>query len=172
LNPEGRVNTIGKLKNRELRIDRLDYANLDVRDALVPIDGSAASFDALALACQLSKANKGTVYAVYVIEVARALPLDAELAPEATEGEEMLQRAEAIAEKLGYKASGEILQARDAGHAIVDEAIERSVDAIIFGVDYTTPLGEFELDPNAVYVVQHAPCRVILWRAASQGGGQ
>jgi nucleotide-binding universal stress UspA family protein len=169
LNPEERVNTIGKLKNRELRTDRLDYANLDVRDALVPIDGSEASFDALALACQLSKTNKGTVYAVYVIEVARALPLDAELAPEATEGEQMLQKAEAIAEKLGYKVSGEILQARDAGHAIVDEAIERSVDAIIFGVDYTTPLGEFELDPNAVYVVQHAPCRVILWRAASQG---
>lgn len=148
----------------------MDNARLEVRDSLVRIDGSAASFDALALACQLSKAKKGTVYAVYVIEVARALPLDAELRPEAAEGEEMLQKAEALAHDLGYGVSGELLQARDAGHAIVDEAIERGVDAIVLGVDYTRPLGEFELDPNALYVVQHAPCRVILWRAAIQGG--
>lgn len=148
----------------------MDYARLEVKDTLVPIDGSAASFDALALACQLCKANKGTVYAVYVIEVARALPLDAELRPEANEGEEMLQKAESLAEDIGYQVSGEILQARDAGHAIVDEAIERSVDAIVLGVDYTTPLGEFEVDANAAYVLQHAPCKVILWRAASYKG--
>jgi nucleotide-binding universal stress UspA family protein len=148
----------------------LDYARLEIKDALVPIDGSAASFEALALACQLSKAKKGTVYAVFVIEVARALPLDAELRPEAARGEEMLQKAEALADDLDYEVSGELLQARDAGHAIVDEAIERSVDAIILGVDYTMPLGEFELDENAEYVVRHAPCRVILWRSAIQRG--
>lgn len=146
----------------------MDNPRLHVRDTLVPIDGSAAGYDALALAVQLSKPKKGTVFAVYVIEVARALPLDAELRPEAAEGEEMLQKAESLAHDLGYEVSGELLQARDAGHAIVDEAIERSVDAIVLGVDYRTPLGEFELDSDALYVVQHAPCRVVLWRAASE----
>lgn len=169
MNGKRGLHTMVWLNAQQIETDRLDYARLEVRDALVPIDGSAASFDALALACQLSKAKKGTVYAVYVIEVARALPLDAELRPEAAEGEEMLQKAEGLAEDLGYEVAGELLQARDAGHAIVDEAIERSVDAIIFGVDYTTPLGEFELNPTALYVVQHAPCRVILWRAAIKG---
>ena len=135
----------------------------------MPIDGSAASMDALALACQLSRAKKGTVYAVYVIEVARALPLDAELGPEATEGEDMLQKAEGFAKEIGYQVSGELLQSRDAGHAIVDEAIERSVDAIVVGVDYTTPLGDFDLDSNSEYILSHAPCKVILWRAAISG---
>ena len=40
--------------------------------------------DALALACVLAKRNKGKVYAVYVIEVARPLPLDADLSPDRT----------------------------------------------------------------------------------------
>ena len=125
-----------------MRIDRLSNSQISVRNTLVPIDGTAASLDALALACQLSKKAKGTVYAVYVIEVARTMALDAELPPEAARGEEMLRRAEEVAEKVDYKVSGELLQARDAGHAIVDDAIERSVDAVILVVDYTTPLGE------------------------------
>lgn len=148
----------------------MDNAQHLVRDTLVPIGGTAASLDALALACQISKKNKGTVYAVYVIEVARTLALDAELPPEAAQGEEMLRRAEDAAKKLDFEVSAELLQARDAGHAIVDEAIERAVDAIILGVDYTMPLGELELDENALYVLTHAPCRVILWRSAIGGG--
>ena len=133
---------------------------------LVPVDGSAASFDALALACSLSKRNKGTVYAVYVIEVARNLPLDAELTSEADHGEDILIQAESVADELDYKVEGELLQARDAGHAIVDEAIERQVSAIMMGVGYNRPLGEFLLDETAQYVVKYAPCQVILVRSA------
>src|SRR3989337_2151076 len=81
--------------------------------------------NALALACLLAKRNKGKVYAVYVIEVARTLPLDADLSPEAREGEEILARAEQVADALDFEVTGELLQARDAGHAIVDEAIQR-----------------------------------------------
>ena len=57
----------------------MDYDSLRIKNVLVPVDGSKAGFDALALACHLSKKNKGTVYAVYVIAVARNLPLDAEM---------------------------------------------------------------------------------------------
>src|SRR3989337_873632 len=103
--------------------------------------------DALALACVLAKRNKGRVYAVYVIEVARTLPLDAELPPEARHGEEILTRAEQVADSLDFEVSAEILQARDAGHAIVDEAIERTVDGIILGMGYKRPLGAFQMGP-------------------------
>ncbi len=143
----------------------MELNSLRVKDVLVPVDGSAAAFDALALACTLSRRNKGTVYAVYVIEVARTLPLDAELDPEADLAEQVLTQAEKVADSLDYKVEGEILQARDAAHAIVDEAIEREVGAIFIGVGYERPLGEFVLDANAVYVVNHAPCQVVLVRA-------
>jgi len=144
----------------------LEFESLRAKDVLVPVDGSAASLDALALACTLSKRNKGTVYAVFVIEVARNLALDAELVDEARRGEEVLTRAEEIANDLDYRVEGEILQARDAGHAIVDEAMERHVSAIVMGVDYDTSLGEFALGHTAQYVIKHAPCQVILLRAA------
>ncbi len=144
----------------------MDFDSLHVRDVLVPVDGSPAAFEALTLACALAKKRKGTVYAVHVIEVARNLALDAELVDEARRGEEVLTRAEEIANDLDYKVEGEILQARDAGHAIVDEAMERHVSAIVMGVDYDTSLGEFALGHTAQYVIKHAPCQVILLRAA------
>ena len=146
----------------------MDFDSLSVKDIVVPVDGSPASLDALALACSLSKRNKGTVFAVYVIEVARTMPLDVELASEAGRGEEVLTQADEVAEALDYQVSGELLQARDAGHAIVDEAIERGVSAIVMGVSYKRTLGEFQLGPTAQYVVKNAPCQVILCRAAVQ----
>jgi nucleotide-binding universal stress UspA family protein len=146
----------------------LDIPGQRLRDILVPVNGTSVSFEALSLGCSLAKRSKGKVYAVYVIEVARTLALDAELSVEATTAEEVLQRAEAIAEELDTKIEGEILQARDAGHAIVDEAIERDVSAIVMGVGYDRPLGEFEMGQTATYVIDHALCQVILLRAAFQ----
>src|SRR3989304_2049307 len=116
--------------------------------------------DALALACLLAKRNKGKVYAVYVIEVARTLPLDADLSPEARGGEEILARAEQVADSLDFEITGELLQARDAGHAIVDEAIERGVDGIVAGVDYKRPLGEGQMGKTSQHTLWNAPRQV------------
>lgn len=146
----------------------MDSYSQRLRDVLVPVSGTPVSYEALSLACTLARRNKGKVYAVYVIEVARALALDAEMVPEAQRAEDVLVRSEEIAAELDYKIEGEILQARDTGHAIVDEAIERDVSAVILGVGYDRPLGEFELGRTARYVVEHAPCQVILLRAAVQ----
>ena len=54
------------------------------------------------------------------------------------------------------------------GHAIVDEAIERDVSAIVLGVSHDRPLGELDLGRTASYVVEHAPCQVIVLRSALQ----
>lgn len=132
------------------------------------MNGTPVAYDALSLACNLSKRSRGKVYAVYVIEVARMLALDAEMAPEAQSAEDVLVQAEKLGHQFDCAVEGEILQARDAGHAIVDEAIERDVSAIILGIGYEKPLGEFELGGTARYVVEHAPCQVILLRAAVQ----
>ena len=147
----------------------MEHDSLRLKDILVPVDGSEASLDALALACSLAKRNKGEVFAVYVIEVARTLPLDADLSGEAGRGEDILRQAENLADSLDFEVSGELLQARDAGHAIVDEAIERRVDAVLLGIDYKRPLGEFQMDSAAQYVIKNAPCEVILVRRPPKG---
>lgn len=136
----------------------------------MPVDGSQASLDALALACLVAKRNRGRVYAVYVIEVARSLPLDADLGPEARRGEEILSQAERVADSLDFEVTGELIQARDAGHAIVDEAIERGVDGILLGIGYKRPLGEFQMGRTAQYVLKNAPCVVVIYRSPVRGG--
>ena len=150
----------------------LEYPTQRTQDILVPVDGNQSAFDALALACTISRRNKGTVYAVSIIEVARTMALDAELEADARGAETLLQKAEEIASGADCKIEGEILQARDAGHAIVDESIERGVSAIYLGVDYKMPLGEFELGATARYVIDHAPCQVIVVREAARGVGE
>ena len=124
--------------------------------------------NAVLLACTMAKKNKGKVYAVHVIEVKRSLPLDAELPDEATSGEALLTRAERAASDADFRIDGELLQARDAGHAIVDEAMERGVDLILMGAEHKSPTGEYQMGRVTQYVVKAAPCTVWLWRHAVQ----
>ena len=119
---------------------------------------------AVALACDIAKRNKGKVYVVHVIEVKRNLPLTAEVEPEETAGDDILARAERVSHDQGYTVEGEILHAREASPAIVDEAIERGVDLIILGTGYQQPFGEFELGSVVQYVLKSAPCEVWLCR--------
>lgn len=138
----------------------------EIRDILVPLDGARAGFEALTLACQIAKRNKGTVYVAHVIEVRRSLPLDADLKPEMEAGEGILATAERLAEEVDFKVKAELLQSREAGSALADEATERGVDAIILGVPYSAPYGEFQLGRTTQYLLKNAPCEVWLLRGA------
>jgi nucleotide-binding universal stress UspA family protein len=63
-----------------------------------------------------------------------------------------------------------LLQAREAGHAIVDEAIERGIDVIAIGTEYTRPFGEFQMGRTTQFVMKQAPCQVWLFRLPARGG--
>ena len=145
-------------------------ALLDARQFLVPCDGSSAAYQALALACTEAKRNRGRVFVVHVIEVKRTLPLDAEMVPEAQRGEEILTEAEHIGDDLDVRIEGELLQAREAGHAIVDEAIERGIDVVVLGMTYRRPFGEFEIGRTTEFVMKHAPCQVWVFRMPARAG--
>lgn len=135
-----------------------------LRSIMVPVDGSHASMQAVALACDIARKNKGSVSAVHVIEVKRALPLDAPLENEEAAGDAILARAEQVAKDHGFKIEGGILHARESSPAIVDEAIEQGADLIILGTGYEQPFGEFELSGRVQYVLKNAPCEVWVCR--------
>lgn len=137
---------------------------LRVRSFLVPLDGSEAAYGALAAACETARKTKASVSAVYVIEVPRSQPLDADLVAEGQRGEEILERAETLAATHDVRLDGDLLQARQAGHVIIDEAIERGADAIVIGLAYHRPYGRFELGSLAEYILEHAPGFVWLIR--------
>ena len=119
---------------------------------------------AVALACDIARRNKGKVYVLHVIEVKRALPLDALPEPEEAAGDRILSQAEEVAREQDYDVEIEILHAREAGPAIVDEAVERGADLIIMGMGYQQPFGEFQLGRVVQYVLKSAPCEVWVCR--------
>jgi nucleotide-binding universal stress UspA family protein len=135
-----------------------------LKTILVPVDGSNASMEAVAIACNLGKRNKGRVFVVNVIEVPLSLPLDADLPEQTAEGEDILRRAQEIAEQQDFEIQDELLQARRAGEAIVDEARERNVDALIIGLGAEGSHGTFQLGKVPQYALHNAPCQVIVWR--------
>lgn len=137
---------------------------MEAKKVLVPINGTAADEEAVKLACQLAKRAKGTVYVTYVIQVDRTLPLDAEIEQEIERGEAVLDRAERTAEDQDYEVRTDLLQAREIGPAIVDEAIERGAGLIVIGLSYKKKFGEFSLGSTVPYVLRNAPSWVIVCR--------
>ena len=135
---------------------------MELKRILVPASGGEADKDAIELACRLAKKNKGKIWSVYVITIKRALPVDAEIESETHEAEDILNRIEEVAENLDYEVETDVLQARDAGPAIIDEAVERGVDLILMAITYKRRFGQFSLGNIVPYVLKNAQCPVIL----------
>jgi len=130
---------------------------------LIPVSGTDADEQAVQLASVLVKRNKGKIWVVYVITVKRALPVEAEIEQEIQNGEAILDHMETIAEDEGVEIETDLLQARDVGPAIVDEAVELDADLILMGITYKRRFGQFTIGNVAPYIFKNATCRVILY---------
>ena len=137
---------------------------MEFKKILVPVVGTEADEEAMKLACRLAKKDKGKIWAVYVVAVKRALPLDAEIDSEIQEAEAVLDHVERVAEGEDYEVETDVLQAREAGPAIIDEAVERGVSLILMGVKYKRRFGQFSRGSVVPYVLKNAPCPVILYQ--------
>ena len=134
------------------------------KSILVPVVGTGADEEAMRLACRLAKKGKGEIWSVYVIAIKRSLPLNAEIESEIRKAEDILNHIDEIAEEQDYEIETDVLQAREAGPAIIDEAIERGVDLILMGIEYKKHFGQFSLGNVVPYVLKNAPCSVILYQ--------
>ena len=135
------------------------------RSILAPVAPGDASLDAAALGAALARQAGGALTLLHVIEVERTLPVTADMELEGRRGEELLRRARAAAEGGGVTIEDELLQAREAGPAIVEAAKVREADAIVLGVAATPAPGRFDVGRTAEYVLGHAPCAVWIARA-------
>ena len=135
---------------------------------LVAISGNVADESVITLACSLAKKQKAEIFVVYVIEVKRSLPLDAVVETEVDKAEMILTRAEDVAADNDYEVETDLIQARDAGSAIVDEARERSVDLILMGMSHKMRFGMFDLGSAIPRVLEEATCPVLVYRESEQ----
>jgi nucleotide-binding universal stress UspA family protein len=136
---------------------------MEYKQILVPVAGTSADEEAMKLACRLARKDKGKIWAVSVVTIKRALPLDAEVDSEIQNAEDILDHVESIAEEEDYEVETDVLQSREVGPAIVDEAVERGVDLILMGIRYKRRFGQFSLGNVVPYVLKNAPCPVILY---------
>lgn len=140
----------------------VEKGSMEFDRILVPVAGTKADEGAVELACSLAKKIRSKIFAVHVIPIDRSLPIDAEIKPEIGRAEDILGQAEIIAREMGCVVETDILQAREVGPAIIDEAKEREIDLILIGVTYKKHYGQFCLGDVLPYVLENAPCRVLL----------
>ena len=135
-----------------------------ISSVLAAVSGEGCDTEVVRLACHLMRPKRGTLHILYVIEVDRRMPVDVEIVSATVRAETVLRSMEKVARAERFSTEGELVQARDVGSAVVNEAFDRSVDAIVLGVPYQRRYGVFTLGDSVPYVLENAPCQVVLWR--------
>jgi nucleotide-binding universal stress UspA family protein len=124
------------------------------------VDGRIIDFG-----CKLARADRTELVAVYVVEVDWRHGLDDDLVVERERASRALDLAELTAEREKVTIQTQLLQARDIGAAIVDEAVSLEADAIVMGLPYKVRFGgDFAMGLTIPYVFKNAPCAVFVVR--------
>ena len=157
---------------------------VDIRygSILVPIFGGPLDDDIMATAGRLAageaaEGEGGTmIEAIYVLEIPMSLPIDARIPDERiVEAKRALRRAKEVGERhSSVEVAPATARARALGAGIVDEARRRGVEAIVLAAEEPTlmrggavlggrggPRDRY-VGQMTRYVVEKAPCRVIL----------
>lgn len=161
---------------------RKEIPDVELASVLVPVFGEGLDDEIVSTAGRLADSDplpgqrKPRLEFLYVIKLPLTVPLDAPPPAERLErAERALARAIEIAEEYpSVEAEAGWISARSTGEAIVDQAREREVEAIIIGGEPPTRIRggavlggvrgakPAEIGPITEYVLRNAPCRVLL----------
>ena len=135
------------------------------RRAVVAVNGGSSDERIVRLVASQAARIKAELIAVHVVEIDWTLPLDADIAGRSEDIQRVLDSAESIADQSKVTVEPVLLQARDVGAAIVDEATERGADLLVVGLPYRKRFGgEFAIGRTIPYILQNAPCAVWVVR--------
>jgi basic amino acid/polyamine antiporter, APA family len=149
---------------------------------LVPVFGEALDDEIVGTAGRLAAEQDddgeggAVLEALYVFEIPMSLPIDARVPEERVKNaKRVLARAKEVGEEYeGVEVATAMVRGRTAGQAIVSEARRRGVEAIVLAAEEPTRVrggpimgGRGRVRDRFVgettrYVVEKAPCRVIL----------
>ena len=135
------------------------------RRAVIALNGGPSDERIVRLVAQNARLTKAELIAVHVVEIDWTLPLDSDVAGRSEDVQRVLDAAESVAESQKMKLEPVLLQARDVGAAIVDEAVERGADLLVVGLPYRKRFGgEFAIGRTIPYILQNAPSAVWVLR--------
>jgi len=159
---------------------------------LVPVIGGELDDDIIGTAGRLASdaADDGVggavLEAVYVFEMPMSLPIDARVPDERVAGaKRALARAKEVGEEYeGVRVATAMVRGRTAGAAIVNEARRRGVEVIVLAARAPSRVrggailggrgrgSDRFADDMTRYVIEKAPCRVILTAPGGEGGSE
>lgn len=155
---------------RQVLRGQLHFSKEERNRLLVPLTGSDTDSQLLKYVARIAHRKNSDLTLIYVVEVGQELPLDAELPAELLQGERVLENGRDLVKKTldgrSSYVSTDLLQARAAGPAIVDEAYQDGVDAILMGAKVHKRLGKRTIGDTVDYVLRNAPCEVVILRGA------
>ncbi len=115
------------------------------------------------LGCQMANLMGTSLMAIHVVEVAAGLPLDADDELLNLPGMQVLAMARQIAShNFSMHIATQLLRARHAGEAIVDEADEKGIELLVIGHHQHHRLAGVLLGSTEQYVSHHAPCKILV----------
>jgi len=136
---------------------------------LVPLSGTEADDAALRLSAVLLSGTAGEAILLHVIEVPFEHELDVQDPASVSFADEALSHGEAFLAEHEIRVETGIAQARAAGAAIVDEAVERAVDLIVMGLRYKKRFGGgWDAGRTVPYVMRNSTAPVWCLRAETE----
>ena len=133
--------------------------------AIIALAGGSRDERTIRLVAEVARLTHAELVGVHVVEIEWSLPLDADIAARSDEVQQILDHAELVAESMKVRLEPVLLQARDVGAALVDEAAERSADLLIVSLPYKKRFGgDFAIGRTVPYVLKHAQCAVWVVR--------
>jgi basic amino acid/polyamine antiporter, APA family len=165
-----------------------DAPEAEYGSILVPVFGSPIDDDIVGTAGRLAaeegdeREGGAVIEALYVVEVPMSLPLDARIPEDQVErARAAVRRAKEVGEEYeGVVVATAMVRARSVGSAIVSEAKRRGVEAIVLAAEEPTRMRggallggrggprDRSVGEMTRYVVEKAPCRVILTAAPAR----
>ena len=136
-----------------------------VSRAVLGLNGGPTDALVIGLGCELAQGHRTELIAIHVVEVDWQHDLNDDMGAGREQASRVLDLAEGAAEKAHVPMRAQLLQARDIGAALVDEAVSLDADAVIVGLPYRKRFGgDFAMGRTIPYVLKNAPCRVYVVR--------
>jgi hypothetical protein len=133
--------------------------------AIVGLNGGTMDEIIVRLALDAGRGRAVELVGVHVIEVDWSHALTEDLASTSDVPQRILDGAEATCEVARVPMATVLLQAREVGPALVDEAVQRDADLIILGLPYRRRFGgDFDQGKTIPYVLATAPMEVWVVR--------
>jgi nucleotide-binding universal stress UspA family protein len=161
----GRSRATDRPENRGSPTAVSDPSPQPFRRALIALAGGPGDVRTVKLVSLVARVSRAEIVGVHVVEIEWSMPLDADIASRSEEAQQILDLAELAAETLKVRLEPVLLQAREVGAALVDEATERGADLLVLSLAYRKRFGgDFAIGRTIPYVLKHAPCAVWVVR--------